>query len=176
MRVRSLPRAVAERRSRRHRSDELAPARIAPRVGRLAVRPRDGLAAFAGPADDPRRIARDDGVGGDVAEDDRAGPDQGAAADPNRGHQGRVRADGRAVFHVRAVPPRRARVGRAGMAHVRELRPRPDEHVLPEDDAVPNAGMALDPGPGADDGPARHEAERADDDVAPELGALGDDR
>jgi hypothetical protein len=61
------------------------------------------------------------------------------------------------------------------MTNVREHRPRAHEDLAPEDDAVPDARVALDARPGADDGARRHETEGAHDDVEPDDGPFGDD-
>ena len=54
-----------------------------------------GLAKLLGPARlvDLLAAGEGDGIGGDVAGDDRAGADEGAGADRHRRDQGAVRAD-----------------------------------------------------------------------------------
>ncbi len=115
-------------------------------------------------------------MGRHVPKDDGAGPHERAAPDPHRRHERGLRSDRGPVVDEGPIPVGSAGEGRAGAAHVGELGSRADENVLAQDDAVPDARVALDPRARADDGARGDEAKRADDDVVLELGALGHHR
>src|SRR3954468_6894473 len=99
--------------------------------------------------DYPRRVAGDDGAGGDASGDDGAGADDGTLADLKAAEDGGVAADGGAAADVRVFEPPvlfglRRTVGarRARQAVVREHHAVADEDLVFERHALADEGVA----------------------------------
>ena len=166
--------SVIAARARSGRTEPAARAQAAQRTlrGRRLSAPLSGaLAARAGPADDARRIARDDRVrrARRASRPRRRRPSRARPRAPARRAPQPAPSVAPCSTRVR-VPVRRARERRARPAHVGEHRRGPHEDVLPELHARPHARVALDARARTDARALRDEAERADHDVAADLG------
>src|SRR5215204_3172805 len=103
-----------------------------------------------------RRVAGDDGAGGDASGDDRAGADDGARADFESAEDGGVAADGGAAADDR-VFERPVRLGLRRAVGARGARPT----VVGEHHAVADEDLVFERHALADEGVARNLAARA---------------